>query len=518
MHYMVDIGKDLPSGPSKITQIRAMIDKAQYFTINRGRQYGKTTTLSQLRRRLGDEYIIAQISFEGIGGSAFESEKAFTKAFMQLVQNGLKELDNFNDSAYIRRWNARCVNSILALSEHISRMCKKHKIVLMIDEVDSSTNYRVYIHFLGMLRDKYLKRNDGMDYTFHSVILAGVYDIKNIKLKMKMTGVYTPSPEEGGIYNSPWNIAVNFGVDMSFSAPEIATMLDEYEADNHTGMDIKAVSEELRNWTGGYPFLVSRLCQIIDTDLNKDWTIAGVENAAKKILQEKNTLFDDIIKNMEMYSDIYQLTYDILIVGKTKKDYIDNPVADRGLMFCFFRTESNNLVIANRIFENRLINYFNSKDDFNAIGTKEVTGILKYDVVQDGKFDMELAIRKFAQHYSQIFTERDTDFLERNGRMVFLSYLLPLINGEGFYHLESQFTDLRRMDIVVDYGNDQFIIELKLWRGEAYEEQGYKQLTDYLHDKQIDTGWLVCFDLRKDKQTRMGWLEKNGCKIFEAVV
>ncbi|MDR2419161.1 MAG: hypothetical protein LBD79_08905 [Treponema sp.] len=28
----------------------------------------------------------------------------------------------------------------------------------------------------------------------------------------------------------------------------------------------------------------------------------------------------------------------------------------------------------------------------------------------------------------------------------------PLINGACFYHIESQFTDLRRMDIVVDYG------------------------------------------------------------------
>ena len=52
-------------------------------------------------------------------------------------------------------------------------------------------------------------------------------------------------------------------------------------------------------------------------------------------------------------------------------------------------------------------------------------------------------------------------------------YLSPIINGRGFFHIESQLTDLRRMDIVVDYGNEQFIIELKTWRGEAARDKAY---------------------------------------------
>ena len=89
-------------------------------------------------------------------------------------------------------------------------------------------------------------------------------------------------------------------------------------------------------------------------------------------------------------------------------------------------------------------------------------------MLREGRFDMELCLRKFAEHYEEIFNEGDTGFLERHGRLLFLSYLRPLINGQGFYHIESQFTDLRRMDIVVDFGREQFIIELKIWRGEKY--------------------------------------------------
>jgi len=38
------------------------------------------------------------------------------------------------------------------------------------------------------------------------------------------------------------------------------------------------------------------------------------------------------------------------------------------------------------------------------------------------------------------------------------------------YHIESRYTDLRRMDVVVDFGRDQFIVELKIWHGDKYKQ------------------------------------------------
>ena len=37
-HYMVNL-------QSRLVKIKEFVDRGQYFTINRGRQYGKTTTL-----------------------------------------------------------------------------------------------------------------------------------------------------------------------------------------------------------------------------------------------------------------------------------------------------------------------------------------------------------------------------------------------------------------------------------------------------------------------------------------
>ena len=67
--------------------------------------------------------------------------------------------------------------------------------------------------------------------TFQSVILASVYDIRNIQRKLR--------PDEDHRENSPWNIAADFLVEMSFSVDDIAGMLAEYEDDHHTGMDRK---------------------------------------------------------------------------------------------------------------------------------------------------------------------------------------------------------------------------------------------------------------------------------------
>jgi predicted AAA+ superfamily ATPase len=74
-HYMADVSKQLDA-------TYKMIEQGEYFTINRPRQYGKTTILHTLRKRLADlGYIIFHISFEGIGDDIFNDEVVFTKGF-----------------------------------------------------------------------------------------------------------------------------------------------------------------------------------------------------------------------------------------------------------------------------------------------------------------------------------------------------------------------------------------------------------------------------------------------------
>ena len=80
---MVDIS-------GKLMQIKALIDRECYFTINKPRQYGKSTTLSCLSEYLKDEYLVIDISFEGIGDSVFENERDFCMKFHKAYGEGIK--------------------------------------------------------------------------------------------------------------------------------------------------------------------------------------------------------------------------------------------------------------------------------------------------------------------------------------------------------------------------------------------------------------------------------------------
>ena len=78
-HYMVDLTE-------RVKEIRKMVDAGKYFTINRARQYGKTTTIDALSKSLAAEYVVVSLSFEGIGEAGFKNEHAFVKAFCRRLK------------------------------------------------------------------------------------------------------------------------------------------------------------------------------------------------------------------------------------------------------------------------------------------------------------------------------------------------------------------------------------------------------------------------------------------------
>jgi hypothetical protein len=76
------------------------------------------------------------------------------------------------------------------------------------------------------------------------------------------------------------------------------------------------------------------------------------------------------------------------------------------------------------------------------------------------------------------------------------------------------------MDIVVSYNREQFIIELKLWHGEAGHEAAYEQLAGYLRSMGAERGYLVTFDLRKsaNREPREEWVNEGDTRIFDVVL
>lgn len=504
LHYMVNID-------NKVEKVSKLVEEGLYFVISRPRQYGKTTTIYFLEQKLKENYLVISISFEGLGDSKFKDDETFCSSIFETFADGL--YDATDEEKQKLQQQGMGLKSIEEVSKAITRFTREEskKIILIIDEVDRASNFNLFINFLGMLRDKYLKRNSGKDSTFHSVVLAGLHDIKNIKLKVR--------PDSEDQYNSPWNIATEFKVDMSFSATEIETMLVDYKKNSdHSTLDTQLLSDMIYKFTSGYPFLVSKVCKVIDEELDKDWTKEGIQKAISKILGEQNTLFDDMIKNVERDKELNALLKAILVEGKIIDYNADNPVINKGIMYGLLKEDnSGKVTIANHVFEVRLYNYLASKIETANLALENYNYRDNF-IDSNGNLEMEKILLKFQQFIKENYHDKDGIFYERHGRLLLIAFVKPIVNGRGFYYIESQTSFERRRDMVITFNKKEYILEFKLWQGKEYHEKGLKQLAGYLETKSLPKGYLIVFNFNKKKEFTSDWNTIDDKEIFEVLV
>ena len=514
-HYMVDLSE-------RVKEIRKLVDAGKYFTISRARQYGKTTTLTALRQSLEDEYVVLSLSFERITKANFLTEQSFVKAFCRLfkknpvlyrsIPDEIRE--QFDDYIQRREEKAEMDELFITLGEWCAISDKP--IVLLVDEVDSATNNQVFLDFLGLLRDGYISRDAEDLPTFQSVILAGVTDVRHLKSKIR--------DEQDAKQNSPWNIAADFTIDMSFSKDDIRGMLNEYEADHHTGMDTEEIAGIIRDYTDGYPFLVSRICQLADVTVGKTmslseaWTKNGIEEAIKLLLAEDNTLFQSLTKNLNNYPELRESVRSILMEGERIAWNQQQDAIVQMQMYGLIKNDHNTVRVANRIFETMLYNLFLSDEELKSnVFTKEGQ-LAKNLFVEDGKLNMRRILERFIDTYTEVCGPLKDKFKEKDGREQFLLYLRPIINGTGNYYIEAQTRDQTRTDVIVDYLGRQYIIELKIWRGERYNAEGEKQITEYLDYWKLDTGYMLSFNFNQKKEQGVKRVEIGDKVLYEGTV
>ncbi|MBR1744023.1 MAG: AAA-like domain-containing protein [Lachnospiraceae bacterium] len=516
--YMVDISE-------RLRVLREMIEDGQYFTINRGRQYGKTTTLYMLQRYLEGEYEVLSLDFQAIGSAGFRTEEAFVQTFSRILvrkqhevtmpENILAQLKEFVE----RKEDKADLNELFfALSDWC--MESEKPVVMFIDEVDSATNNQVFLDFLAQLRLQYLEHKKNKAYKiFQSVILAGVTDVKNLKRKIR--------PEEAHKVNSPWNIAVDFTLDMSFSVDGIAGMLSEYEEEHHTGMDVERMAQEIRDYTGGYPFLVCRICQMLDKELveterfkgwKETWTAEGVCEAVRRLLFEENTLFGSLMGKLYDNDELCSVLKKILFNGDAVSFEPDKLAVNDARMYGFIHVNGGKISIANRIFETRLYNYFLGEREIKFDPIYKAGSRDRELFIENGHLRMDKVLERFVVSFHDLYGDVEETFDEEEGRRRFLLYLRPIINGTGNYYVEARTRNNRRMDVVIDYLGERFVVELKIWRGNAYKERGEEQLSEYLEYFHLEKGYMLSYNFNQKKEVGVKEIPVKDKILVEAVV
>ena len=116
------------------------------------------------------------------------------------------------------------------------------------------------------------------------------------------------------------------------------------------------------------------------------------------------------------------------------------------------------------------------------------------------------------------YSKKDEIFLEREGRLLFLAFIKPIINGVGYAFKEVQISEEKRLDVVIIYNSNKYIIELKIWHGEKYHERGLKQLSDYLDINGQNKGYLLIFNFNKDKEYKKEVINNDGKEIMAVFV
>ena len=517
-HYMVDLSERV----GEIT--KQMVDSGKYFTINRARQYGKTTTLTALEHYLSKKYDVISIDFQDITGADYIDENQFVKGLAGVLCDAKDSMGvALPEKHYdlLKKLSAQekdaKLNDIFRIFDKLCNEAER-PIVWIMDEVDTATNNQVFLDFLGKLRSGYLKKEKNPNYkTFQSVILAGVTDVKHLKSKIR--------GEADSKENSPWNIAADFTIDMSLSVDGIKGMLDEYESDHNTGMNTVEMAELIRDYTNGYPFLVSRICELLDTEVGKKiedmharWTRDGIDEAVKMILSENNTLFQSLTGKLNNLPELKASLRSILMEGTKLTWNPDQRDIVLMQMYGFVRNYNNSVRIDNRIFETRLYNLFLSEEEMKSSVFFREGDLAKNIFVENGKLNVRLILEHFIQTYHQIYGPLEEKFKEKDGREQFLLYLKPIINGTGNYYIEAQTRDQKRTDIIIDYLGHQDIIELKIWHGERYNESGERQISEYLDYFGLDTGYMLSFNFNKNKETGVKRVPVGDKLLYEATV
>ena len=123
----------------------------------------------------------------------------------------------------------------------------------------------------------------------------------------------------------------------------------------HYMVDLSSRPQKIKSMVdSGQYFTINRARQYGKTTT---WSKAGLLEAVKIFLSEKNTLFESLIGKLNDYPELKHMLSLLLFQGQTIMYNADDPIMDIGIMFGVIKRMGHTVDISNKIFETRLHNY-----------------------------------------------------------------------------------------------------------------------------------------------------------------
>ncbi len=441
------------------------VRKGRFFTIFAPRQSGKTTYFQLLLAELKNEdFTPIWISFESLKTAPRELfYKALTHDLhLELFKQGIK-IDDVIES----QLTLRC------FFEELTHQAKS--VVLVIDEFEGIPD-EVLSEVMHTFRLIYHQKSD---YALHSLILVGVSTIAELVMSSA----------------SPFNIAADLQVPY-FTFAELHDLIGQYVSESGQQFE-PAVIKAIYDNSAGQPGLACALCQHLVTKEVTDKNQAVTMEAFYKTLKFFLTLKRDknIINIVQKAQEKRSFMLKLLFGNQPMEFTIDVP--DIAWLYAHGVVDhvDGYVGITVPLYAKRLIKAFspiiNGEADYYITSIHDT---LSQYLTTDG-LNINALLNEYCAYVKRRgFKAFDTEHLKEAACHYsldgFINFFIVRLGGQTYIEVPS---GRGRVDILIRYRTQSYIIETKVFSDDTYLNQGKGQLAEYLKSERLDEGYYVVF-------------------------
>ena len=491
------------------------VKEGRYIVIFAPRQTGKTTFFRAALQTLAAEepiYFPIELNFQVYKNVALDAfyGRVYRKIRQEIEgvfqQRGQPLSDGLRQ--FLGNGSVTDHLSLLDFFEQLADFLTPHRVVLIIDEFDGIPAAAVS-DFLYALRDIY--HSKAATPCPYSIGIVGMKNITQLNYDRSI---------------SPFNVQDEFALP-NFTLAQVAELLGEYTSEVGQSFAPEVI-QRLHRQTGGQPFLVNRLAQMLtaELDMPKTETIAMTHfaSAHRQLLEERNVnithLTTNIRRNPRFQRRLMQITsYDESVIFNLDDDILSE-LASYGVIA---KGEDGMCEIANPIYLYRILRAFQPlmnglEEEYYPRDTGN--GYRDY-LTSAGQLHMEGLLDNFRDFIARAgfrILEVPETPREYVGQYLLFAYLEQVVRQvRGAMHLEVQ-TGRGRADLVIFHQGKKHIVETKLWQGEKSYQAGKAQLFAYLKLEGAREGYYVVFDHRKHPEPRVETETVDGVTLRSYVI
>ena len=505
-HYIV-------ARTEELTEFIKRVKEGRYIVIFAPRQTGKTTFFYAAMDILSDEeknYLPIHLDFQAyknLTPSDFYSN--LTDDIREEIENtyhkrgevptealrGFLDTTTFTDNM-----------SMLRGFKTLARVLENQQVVILIDEFDGIPQ-GVLSDFLYVLRRIYISRTSPR--CPHSLGIVGVKNITQLDYDRSV---------------SPFNIQDDFALS-NFTLAQVQELFGQYTDEVGQAFDPEVI-ESIHKQTGGQPFLVNRLAQILTEEMDipktEALTMTHFSQAHQLLLEEQNTNLSHLTTNIRRNRRFENFLMRIALyeegVPFSLRNELINELATYGVLT---RGTDRMCKIANPIYLQCILQAF--KPLVNGLERDyfpEGTDGFQY-LTDTGQILMERLLDNFRDFIARVgfrilqVPETPQEFIGQHLLFAYLDQFVTSINGTMYMEVP---TGRGRMDIIILHNQRKYVIETKIWRSDRYYAEGKQQLARYLSTEGVAEGYYVVFDHREMPEPQTETEIINGMTIRSYVI